>query len=108
MNRNIIGTLIFRNEGNNCLTSKYFNGSAEGPFTETCKLKEADKEWNDGFCGVYTTVWIEDGHKHVKAELTINRLKNNTYKMKWTKKNNLIFEGIGMLVGDLLVGAYWD
>lgn len=109
----IIGSFVFRHEGDGCLTSKFHHGdSRECPFTEACKLISAPN-LNDSFVGSYSTVWTEDNNRHVSAELIIERHPNNNdiFRLKWVTsklQNSLIFEGTGMLFNDLLVGTYWD
>lgn len=109
----IIGSFVFRNEGDGCLTSKYHHGdSTECPFTEACKLITAGNQ-NDRFVGTYRTVWLEDNNTHIPAELLIERhpANNNIFRLFWrdtTNNNSLIFEGTGMLFANLLTGTYWD
>jgi hypothetical protein len=116
MNRNrnhIIGSFVFRNEGDGCLTSKYHNdGSLEAPFTEACKLIDSADASNN-FIGRYRTVWLEDFNNHEAIELLIERSTTNPslFKLTWYRPGNLVdptFEGSGMRYGDLLVGSYWD
>lgn len=106
--KNIIGTFVFRNEEDGCLTSKYFHGNQPYPFVEACKRLDNSPEQADGFAGEYKTVWIQDNHESVEAELKINLQPSNTYTLSWTKGDNVEFEGIGMIYDGLLVGAYWD
>src|SRR2546429_368470 len=108
----IIGAFIIRNEGDGCLTSKYHHGdSSECPFTETCK-RTTPLINDDVFIGTYRTVWLEDNNIHILAELTIQRHRKNSaiFQLFWrdVKNNGDIFEGTGMIVDDLLAGAYWD
>lgn len=109
----IIGSCIFRNEGDGCLSSKYQHGdSKESPFMEVCKLT-SDFVQKDPFIGTYRTVWLEDNNNTVIATLVISRnpSNRNIFNLRWfekTKPTNTIFEGTGMLYNDLLVAAYWD
>ena len=108
-NKNLIGTFVFRNEGDGCLTSKYFHGNQPYPFVEACKKLDDGSGQHDGFSGNYKTVWIQDGHHPVDANLGIIWQPNNTYTLSWTDDNGReIFIGIGMIYDRLLVGAYWD
>lgn len=107
----IIGSFVFRNEGDGCLTSKYHHGdSTTCPFTEACKLTTPPIT-NDIFIGTYRTVWIED-NGHVESELTIRRhpRNNDLFELHWRNptSGHLIFEGTGMIFERLLIGAYWD
>lgn len=109
----IIGSFVFRNEGNGCLTSKFqHEDSRECPFTEASKLI-GNPHPADRFIGVYRTVWLEDNDRHVPAELIIERHPDNAelYRLTWLSIGtpaDTLFWGCGMLYGDLLVGAYWD
>ncbi len=113
MTKNIIGCFVFRDEGDGCLTSKWMNDSPESPFTEGCKILDREKRQFGKFYGTYETVWVEDDNKHAKAHLLIEKNPKNpkTYKLRWYKpwkKEDIIFEGIGMLFEDKLVGSYWN
>lgn len=109
----IIGSFVFRDEGDGCLSSKYQNAdSRECPFTEACKIIGAVFD-GPPFVGTYRTVWLEDGNVHIDAELNIIRHPQNPriFKLKWYHPGapaEIIFEDTGMLYGDLLTGAYWD
>lgn len=109
----IIGSFVFRDEGDGCLTSKYQHAdSRECPFTEACKIIAATQD-DSPFIGTYRTVWLEDWSKPVDAELNIIRHPQNPriFKLKWYHPGapaEIIFDGTGMLYGDLLTGAYWD
>ena len=110
--KSIIGSFVFRDEGDGCLTSKYMSDGPESPFTEGCKLI-AGTGTPDKFCGRYQTAWLEEKDRHVKAELLIekNTSNGNIYKLYWYEPKNRsagIFEGSAMLFENLLVGAYWD
>lgn len=107
----LIGSFVFRYEGDGCLTSKFHHeDSPTCPFTEACKLIEGSID-NDKFVGSYRTVWLEDT-THVPAELIIAPHPANPalYKLTWHQPGNqiaVIFLGSGMLYDNLLVGAYW-
>ena len=113
MNRNrnhIVGGIVFRHEGNGCLTAKYHHdGSRECPFTESCKLIDREVT-NDVFIGRYRTVWLEDSNRNHAAELLIEQdpTNNALYKLTWGNTANPTFEGSGMLFEDFLVCTYWD
>ncbi len=110
--KQIIGSFVFRNEGDGCLTSKYHHrDSSEGPFTEACKLLRQEST-DTLFLGTYQTVWLEDNNNHVAAILDISPHQNNQlFKLIWREaaKNGIIyFEGTGMLFDNFLTGAYWS
>ena len=108
-NKNLVGTFVFRNEGDGCLTSKYFHGNQDYPFVEACKRQRSSKPKEDGFDGLYTTVWIQDDNIPQDSELRIRwNKKGNTYNLTWSDNKKIIFQGIGMIYDELLVGAYWD
>ena len=109
-NKNIIGTFVFRSEGDGCLTSKYYQGNQDYPYVEAAKLYDYSKEHNDPFSGKYKSVWVQNpNHEHLHADLEITWNRNsNTYTLFWRGERETMFEGIGMCYDDLLVGAYWD
>ena len=94
-----IGTFVFRNDGDNCLSSKYFHGNQPHPFVETAKrLPDDDTGQTDGFSGNYETTWIQENRQHVSAELSIHWLPNNTYSLTWVDVNgHTHFNGIGII-----------
>lgn len=105
----IIGSFVFRNEGDGCLTSKYQNAdSIEAPFVECSKLLRPISQ-TDVFVGEYRTTWIQEGSAE-NCTLTIARALNNAnmFSITWSTNQNSHFTGTGMLYGELLVGAYWD
>ena len=108
----IIGSFVFRNEGDGCLTSKYQNHSnTEAPFIEACKLIGPINQ-DDQFIGTYKTVWLEDGNNDITMLLEIKRSATNNalFDFTWyvSNINQPTFWGTGMLFEALLVGAYWD
>lgn len=107
----IIGSFVLRNEGDGCLTSKYQHAdSSQTPFTESCKLIGPISP-NHRFIGDYRTAWLEDNNKVMSSTLSIITDPINTNQFKLTWSNNfgvILFEGTGMLFGEILVGAYWD
>ena len=110
----LVGSFVFRNEGDGCLTSKYHRiGSVEGPFTEASKLIPNSKKLPDAYTGKYETVWIEDYTNCECCELEIKYSTSSSkiFDLVWynpKKKSERYFEGTAMLFGELLVGAYWD
>jgi hypothetical protein len=107
----IIGTFVFRNEGDGCLNVKYMNEHENIPYGETCVLQHRNPG-HRGFPGDYSTVWFEQTNRTVVANLSIqNNIagNTNTFDLKWTiaGATTPIFTGIGMIYGELLVGAYW-
>lgn len=111
--KQIIGSFVFRNEGDGCLSSKYhYSDSTEGPLTEACKLTTS-VILNDTFIGAYRTVWLDEKNTHVAAVLSINRhsTNKNLFTLIWrnaTTPSKVLFEGSGMQYGTLLIGCYWD
>jgi hypothetical protein len=107
-NAMIIGSFVFRDEGDGCLVSKYVNNGQDTPYVESCKLKEKIiSPWE--FDGVYDTVWIEEKSKRVRGELKIKKRDNaDVYELSWKNLTTEVFKGIGMIYQDLLVGCYWE
>jgi hypothetical protein len=109
----IIGSFIFRNEADGCLTSKYHHAdSPDGPFSESCKLI-TESNSSDNFLGTYRTTWLDDRNSIDNSLLIIERnVRNiNLFRLTWQREGasgDIIFEGSGMIFGEFLVGAYWD
>jgi len=116
----IRGGFIYRDDGDGCLAGKYVNISSQ-PFGETAKRRPARPEDTRPFCGVYNTVWLETSNgtiTNIPAILTIDYDPNiQKYDLRWNSDPNnpntpnslrLLYEGVGMLYGDLLVGGYWS
>ena len=112
----IIGSFVFRNEGDGCLTSKYHHAdSTNGAYTEACKLLREDPLHPlDRFAGTYRTAWIEEPDNSAESTELLIRLKtHHIYELFWynppfTNSADAVFEGTAMLYGDLLTGAYRD
>jgi hypothetical protein len=108
----LIGSFVFRDEGDGCLTSKYHHeDSRDCPFTEAYKLISKNDS-TERFIGSYRCVWLED-NTHIPAILVIETNPINTalFKLTWHQpgnSNEIIFSGSAMLYQNLLVGAYWD
>ena len=109
----IIGSFVFRNEGDGCLTAKYFESdSRQGPFTESCKLV-GQPSLNSPFIGNYITSWIEEGNRIQNGILVIEESHDNQnlFSLRWFRDANesdLLFEGFAMRYENLLVGTYWN
>jgi hypothetical protein len=109
----LIGSFVFRDEGDGCLTSKYHHeDSRECPFTEAAKLISKNESTRE-FIGSYRSVWLEDANTHIPAILVIepHRLNTALFKLTWHEPDDptdIIFRGSGMLYENLLVGSYWD
>ena len=105
---NIIGSFVFRNEGDGCLTSKFRNNVEQRPLTECSRRISNDVNLID-FEGEYDTVWPQDDGE---AILRIERVENtNQFNLKWLDSDNVTeikFYGHGMLFEKLLVGSYWN
>lgn len=54
----IIGSFVFRNEGDGCLTSKFLCNYDDTSHPESCK-RETDEVLNDPFEGTYRTTWVQ-------------------------------------------------
>jgi hypothetical protein len=112
MPKTIIGSFVFKDEGDGCLTSKYLEHSNPKTYTECCKIIGIPT--NVAFEGVYDTTWIEGATGFRTAELKVS--KNATdefFELKWTKISNIStgiagYEGRAFLADGKLVGCYWD
>lgn len=105
-----IGSFVFRNEGNGCLTSRYLEHTETTPYTESCKKINDDSKSEDPFVGIYKTSWLESGNNDYTAELTINKQKD-TYILTWrnlSKNSTTEYDGSAMIFEDKLVGSYWS
>ena len=104
---NVIGSFVFRDEGDGCLTGKYINRGLTTPVTECCK-RRSDASLVP-FEGSYITVWIEGTVIIVSTDLRITRV-GDLFDLLWTRTDTdiTVFTGKAMLHGDLLVGCYWD
>lgn len=101
----IIGSFVFRDDGDGCLSAKYHNQVMRSPLVESCKRTSTFHA--DPFEGVFFTVWIEGGTTPETAELRISR-RGDVYQLTWTSNNVVVFRGQGMLYDGVLTGFYWD
>lgn len=104
----IIGTFVFRDMGDGCLSCKWLNnGNDSSAYAEAAKLKP-NQSPSAAYIGEYTTIWIYDEEVSTATSLTIEKpAHSDRYILTW-KKNSKYFNGIGMLYDGLLVGAYWN
>ncbi len=102
-----IGTFVLRSEGNGCLSGKYKTNEGNDTYPEACKAKTPIEE--DGFCGTYHSVWIQEDGQVEKATLKIRKNdKNNGYVLNWYINIKSGYTGAGMLIDNFLVGTYWS
>ena len=111
-NNKVIGSFVFRDDNNGCLTSLYFNTPSKGTSVESCKRDNNTS--TKKFEGIYYTSWHEDAGEVeigiVEISAVPNKYHNNDYILQWRKNDNtktLIYYGEAFLYGELLVGAYW-
>ena len=103
---NVIGSFVFRNEGDGCLTSKYINRGMTSPLTECSKVQGRVHE--DGFSGRYFSVWLDSPVTPNNSFLQITR-NRESFDLTWSdSSSNRIYGGQGMIVDNLLVGSYWS
>jgi len=105
------GAFVFRNEGDGCLTSKWINDTANTAYVESCKLLPDENQ--DGFRGRYRSSWTEDNNITVECDLLIepHRQNRQLFQLTWRRTGNagtVLFQGIGMMHGDLMMGSYWE
>lgn len=108
--KKIIGTFVFTDVGDGCLTSKYVNNGMNSPLVECCILIE-EGNYKDHFLGLFRTTWIENKNESIISNLYISNKTESVYNLKWSKIENpdeIIFEGIGMIYQGNLVGSYWS
>lgn len=102
----VIGSFVFRDDGDGCLSSKYINNHTPTPFAECAKLLPRNTG-GEKFEGTYNSVWLENNGSF-PAVLHIAKVSPHKYQLKWWREEALAFIGEGMLYGELLVGAYWE
>lgn len=103
----LIGSFVFRHEGDGCLTAKYLNDNIQTPFTECCKQK-GTSDPNNPFIGSFTSTWIEALDQHEIATLEIGRT-GDIFELKWWvhgKGSTPTFTGKAMLYHGQLIGHY--
>ena len=104
----LVGTFVFRDDGDGCLTSKYINVGLDSPLVEAAK-RISNPTPEVKFTGEYSSIWLDDIYVPKAATLTISLSSNDYYILRWTTTNgNLTFEGQGMIIQDLLVGSFWQ
>lgn len=112
--KDIIGTFVFRNEGNGCLTGKYANNiSTNDPYPEASKRISPDPVYKDDvFCGIYRTVWVgNNGAESAQLRITKNLKDAYKYELEWYRPDHAavpIYKGMGILSDELLIGDYWN
>ena len=102
---NVIGSFVFRNDGDGCLTSKYINRGMTSPLTECAKVQGVVD--NDRFSGRYFSIWLDTPIDPNSSFLEIER-NRESFNLIWVKDGSNIYAGQGMLFGNFLVGSYWS
>lgn len=105
MDKEIVGSFVFRNEGDGCLTSKFLANTDDTPHTEACKRK-TELIPDTPFVGTYTTVWVQPGGSTGKATLEIQKA-GDIYNLEW-RNTPLKYLGKAMMFEGKLVGSYWS
>lgn len=106
------GSFVFRDEGDDCLTSKYNNENAP-PYVECCKrINGSSNLSTHKFVGDYNTVWLEEVKgtvlpKDGTLKIEVSKAHSGSYELTWTAGSQS-YKGVGMLVDGLLVGGYWS
>jgi hypothetical protein len=105
MNTDLTGSFVFRNEGDGCLTSKYFNHGTKKQYVECCLKRNGQP---GGLVGEYDSMWREAAGNVVDIILTIAPAPNDTFYLEWKDLNGVLWKGVAMRTGgDSLVGTYW-
>lgn len=106
----IIGAFVFEDLGDGCLTGKWLNNSESIPYPESAKFKKRINESEDAtsaFEGIYTTSWIEERDSVQFADLIIQKINSEIYKLEWRSGNKISFHGKAMMFKRMLIGTYW-
>ncbi len=106
----LIGNFYFTYLGYGCISGLYHNNIDMRPFTESSKRKVNRPDSCDTLCnfeGEYKTIWMEGKLPADKCNLQILRLDENTFRLKWSDDKKHYYDGIGFVVDDKLIGAYW-
>ena len=104
--QSIIGSFIFRNEGDGIISAKWFNNLMDYPMGESATLIDPTKIAAE-FSGEYYSTWLENGSPKT-ATLEISIKNGSKYNLIWKKGNKKVFYGEAMLYNGLLFGYYWD
>jgi hypothetical protein len=115
----ILGYFLFILQGRGVLVSTFSHTRADRLLSEAAVFLR-DGGAGDNFVGVYLTTWI-DGVNQVPPSTQawlqiILRADLVHYDLIWFASNNtqnlnaanILFRGEGMVIGDQLVGAYWN
>ncbi len=107
-NEKFHGAFVFRNQGHGILSSTYFNTQTPKPYPEIAILTGEGNESN-AFLGRFETVWIE-ATRNVHGHITISRNQNYQlgFDLRWAEDDRHVWEGIGNMEKDFLVGCYWE
>lgn len=109
--RILIGSFFFRDEGDGCITGKYFNTGMDSPLVETSKFR--NRIAHDGnFLGRYNTIWLDTINEPSGLMiLDIEPKLPDLYSLVWYNADapaTPVFYGEAMMAGNLLVGCYWS
>jgi hypothetical protein len=109
--RILIGSFFFRDEGDGCITGKYFNSGMNSPLIEASKFINTVTSTKK-FCGIYNTLWLDTvTDPSGLVILEIQPKTDDIDKLLWSDAvppHATCFLGEAMLVDDLMVGCYWS
>ncbi|MBS1635307.1 MAG: hypothetical protein JST26_05245 [Bacteroidetes bacterium] len=106
MGNKIIGSFVFEDIGNGCLSGRWHNNSERKTYPESAKLTS-----NRGalpFEGIYKTTWIQEHDKTESCELIISLFHNEIYNVTWQRSNSIEYQGQAMIYKGMLVGHFYQ
>jgi hypothetical protein len=89
------------------LVGEYFNKEMQQRGTESADIVDDSRPTpNAPYEGKYKSSWWDTDADGSILEIKKHSTGFGIYELTWTNNNQNIFEGIGMLCGDMLIGEY--
>lgn len=103
----ILGSFYLRQVNNGNLLGEFCNNTMMTSSTESADRIVISQESN--FEGVYNSTWFENGAEVYTLNIQALPPPATVFILEWTNaSNNVVFRGEGFLMGNILMGNYWD
>ena len=103
----IIGAFYFKQLESGNLVGEYFNTGMLERGTESADIDSNSRQPpHVPLVGKYKSSWWDKDADGAILEIKRFQTGFEIFELTWTNKNKKIFEGIGMLCGDMLIGEY--
>ncbi|WP_247095034.1 hypothetical protein [Arenibacter sp. S6351L] len=103
----ILGSFFLRMTNNGNLLGEFCNNTLSTSSTESADRISNLSERT--FVGTYNSTWFNNGAEAYILDIQSLPEPATVFILEWTNRiTNNIFRGEGFLIGEMLIGSYWD